>query len=558
MVEPAVARSLKAELSRKLWVRIPAANFVGAVLAFAAGALTAANIKGQSGVGRIDFIAFAAYFLCVSPIVRWYLRIKTRRATDWLLTGREPRRSDQRAALLLPWQLSMCSLVGWVLASLIWGGITLAQHDSWRYCACVSLSILLGGLTTSGVVYLLVEWTVRPVVAHALAGDAPERAIGPGVRTKLWLSWLIGADVFLLLIGLAVLGRPANQPPSRIDLWFIIIAGFGAGSLVVYVASRSLATPLVELRRSVDRVTHGDLAVSVEVNDGGELGMVQAGFNQMVAGLRERRTLQDLFGRHVGEDVARLALSRGEVELGGERREVGVVFIDVIGSTQLAQGRPPEDVVSIVNRLFATIVRVVGDEGGWINKFEGDGALCVFGAPVSSDDCAQRALRAARTLRRELLALSLTEPALDAAIGVSAGTVVAGNVGAEQRYEYTVMGSPVNEASRLTAEAKLRFGRVLASEEAISRARQEAGRWIVADELQLRGFDEPILAYEPTEDALSEAGAGAPSGLSGCLAWCGADDGRAARVRAARSHVDLVSGDGCARCARRRPASTRR
>jgi adenylate cyclase len=330
------------------------------------------------------------------------------------------------------------------------------------------------------------------------------------VRTKLLLSWLVGADVFLLLIGLTVLGRPVDQPPSRIDIWFIIIAGFGAGSLVVYVASRSLATPLVELRRSVDRVTQGDLAVSVEVNDGGELGMVQAGFNQMVVGLRERRTLQDLFGRHVGEDVARLALSRGDVTLGGERREVGVVFIDVIGSTQLAHSRPPEEVVAVINQLFAAIVKVVADEGGWINKFEGDGALCVFGAPVSMPDCAQRALRAARTLRRELLALSMSEPSLDAAIGVSAGTVVAGNVGAEQRYEYTVMGSPVNEASRLTTEAKHRLGRVLASEEAISRAPQEAGRWIVADEMRLRGFDQPVLAYEPTDDALR--GAPSPTG----------------------------------------------
>lgn len=506
MVEPFDAHALKAELGRKLRLRIPAANFLGAVLAFVAGALTAANIKGQSGVGRIDFIAFGAYFCFVSPIVWWVLESKSRGAIDWVISGREPTRSDQRAALLLPWQMAVCSIAGWVLAAAIWGTITVTQGDSWRYTACVSLSILLGGLTTCGVVYLLVEWTMRPLVALALAGDAPARTIGPGVRTKLLLSWLVGADVFLLLIGLTVLGRPVDQPPSRIDIWFIIIAGFGAGSLVVYVASRSLATPLVELRRSVDRVTNGDLAVSVEVNDGGELGMVQAGFNRMVAGLRERRTLQDLFGRHVGEDVARLALSRGEVELGGERREVGVVFIDVIGSTQLAQSRPPEDVVALVNRLFATIVRVVADEGGWINKFEGDGALCVFGAPVSADDCAQRALRAARTLRRELLALSLTEPALDAAIGVSAGSVVAGNVGAEQRYEYTVMGSPVNEASRLTAEAKHRFGRVLASEEAISRAPQEAGRWIVADELQLRGFDEPILAYEPTSDSVPQRG----------------------------------------------------
>ena len=182
-----------------------------------------------------------------------------------------------------------------------------------------------------------------------------------------------------------------------------------------------------------------------------------------------------------------------------------MIFVDVIGSTQLAQSRPPEEVVAILNQLFATIVRVVGDEGGWVNKFEGDGALCVFGAPASTGDYAQRALRAARTLRRELLALAMVEPALDAAIGVSAGTAVAGNVGTEERYEYTVMGSPVNEASRLTTEAKQRLGRVLASEEVITRAGTERSGWKVASEVLLRGYDHPVLAYEPSDSLRTAA-----------------------------------------------------
>src|SRR5207248_10653167 len=90
-----------------------------------------------------------------------------------------------------------------------------------------------------------------------------------------------------------------------------------------------------------------------------------------------------------------------------------------------------------------------------------------------------------------------TQLGVDAAVGVSSGTAVAGNVGAEQRYEYTVIGDPVNEAARLTDEAKHRLGRVLASEEAIARSNGEARSRVVADELQLRGRSEPTLAYEP-------------------------------------------------------------
>jgi adenylate cyclase len=493
---------LASQLGRKLMVRIPTAHLIGAVLALASGALTAANIHGQPGIGKTDYITFVIYFFVISgPLTSWYINKKSTLAIGWLGEQRPPDQREQRTLLILPWITAVTGFIAWAVAALIWLEISYASHHSWRYSACVSLSILLGGVTTSGVCYLLVEWTMRPAVATVLAGVAPTRRVGPGVQAKLLLSWLVGADVFLLMIGLAILGRPADQPPSRLAIWFIIGAGFIAGTFVLYVASRSLAAPLVELRAAVARVTQGDLDVGLTVNDGGELGLVQAGFNQMVEGLKERRTLQDLFGRHVGEEVARLAVRNGEVTLGGERREVAVIFVDLIGSTRLAQSKPPEDVVRLINRFFGAVVSTVAEEGGWVNKFEGDGAMCVFGAPRSTDDYAVRALRAARTLRRELLAISMSEHELDAAIGVSAGTVVAGNVGAEQRFEYTVMGLPVNEAARLTSEAKQRLGRVLASEEVIRRASAEASRWMVAGETTLRGYDESILIYEPADAA---------------------------------------------------------
>jgi adenylate cyclase len=363
------------------------------------------------------------------------------------------------------------------------------------------MSIWLGGIATSGLVYLLSEWAMRPLVAIALADRVPGRRMAPGVWTKLLVSWAIGADVFLLMIGLTFVGRPASQPPSAGAIWFIIGTAFIAGTLVVHVATRSLATPLLALRRAVGQVQRGELDLHIPVDDGGEIGMLQAGFNQMVSGLRERAVLSDLFGRHVGVEVARAAVETGDVVLGGERREVGVVFVDVIGSTKLAQTQAPEDVVTLLNQFFSTVVRVVSGEGGWVNKFEGDGALAVFGAPVAREDCAARALRAARTLRRELLAIAATHPEIDAAIGVSAGTVVAGNIGSEERFEYTVVGSPVNEAARLTDEAKRRLGRVLASEEAIARAGAEAASWSVGDEVRLRGYDEAVLVYEPADAA---------------------------------------------------------
>jgi adenylate cyclase len=234
-------------------------------------------------------------------------------------------------------------------------------------------------------------------------------------------------------------------------------------------------------------VEEGNLAVQVPVYDGSQVGHLQNGFNAMAEGLRERHRLHDLFGRQVGVDVVSQALEQG-VRLGGKQVDAAVLFVDVIGSTELAATRRPDDVVAALNDFFAIVVDVTDRTGGFVNKFEGDGALCVFGAPVERDDAATCALLAARLLHDRLRDVR----GLSAAIGVSAGTVVAGNIGARERFEYTVIGDSVNEAARLTELAKTRPGRLLASAAALERADEsERAHWTVEGEVILRGRTEP-------------------------------------------------------------------
>jgi adenylate cyclase len=143
----------------------------------------------------------------------------------------------------------------------------------------------------------------------------------------------------------------------------------------------------------------------------------------------------------------------------------------------------------LLNEFFCLVVETVERNGGGVNKFEGDAALCVFGAPIARDDPAGDALAATRELRDRLVA---ELPELDAGIGVSAGPAVAGNVGAEQRFEYTVIGDPVNEAARLCELAKRRPERVLASDAALERSGQaERARWSLREEVELRGRGAP-------------------------------------------------------------------
>jgi len=143
--------------------------------------------------------------------------------------------------------------------------------------------------------------------------------------------------------------------------------------------------------------------------------------------------------------------------------------------------------VDLLNRFFRGVVETVESHGGLVNKFQGDAALCVFGAPVTRPAPAADALAAARRLRSRL---ERDLPGVGFGIGVSAGTAVAGNVGAERRFEYTVIGDPVNEAARLCDLAKARPERLLASEAAVRQAGvPEGARWTVGEPVVLRGRD---------------------------------------------------------------------
>jgi adenylate cyclase len=250
------------------------------------------------------------------------------------------------------------------------------------------------------------------------------------------------------------------------------------------MAARAISDPLTHLREAFEKVGQGNLDLSVEIDDASEVGQLQAGFNRMADGLRERERIRDLFGRQVGRDVALQAL-RGGTRLGGEEREIGAVFVDLTGSTTMAVAMPPAAVVRLLNKFFRVVIDAVESEGGFVNKFEGDAALCVFGAPVRSEDPAGDALCAARRLAERL---EREVPEVGFGIGVSAGKAVAGNVGSEQRFEYTVIGDPVNEAARLSDLAKEREVSVLASECALELAVDvERDEWEVGERTVLRG-----------------------------------------------------------------------
>jgi adenylate cyclase len=313
-------------------------------------------------------------------------------------------------------------------------------------------------------------------------------------------AWALGTGFTVLgivLVGIVALVDDENVSSQQLALTSIVLGGItiAVGGLSSYVAAQASSDPIRNLREAYGRVERGDFEVEVPIYDGTEIGMLQAGFNEMLHGLKEREELRDLFGRHVGADVARSALEQG-VQLGGEARDVAVLFVDIIGSTTLAEDRPPKEVVELLNRFFDVVIDVVHEHDGWINKFEGDAALAVWGAPVAIDDMQTLTLRAARVMGRRL---EDEVPEIKAGIGVSCGSAVAGNVGTQERYEYTVIGDPVNEAARLTGLAKKVPARVVASCALLECATDEEGmHWKELEPVTVRGKTKPTRIATPT------------------------------------------------------------
>ncbi|OBK11559.1 adenylate/guanylate cyclase domain-containing protein [Mycobacterium asiaticum] len=419
----------------------------------------------------------------LAPTLRWYV------------DGREPTENERDAAMKIAGRQSTLLAAVWVTC----GGvlILLNRNGGAALLVPIFLGLVLGGAAAAGTGLLLGQRTLRPIMSVATRGREPRMTV-PGVFARLVLLWfLCSAIPFAVIAALVVLrsyGVLIDKSTSLdVPVLVVSLAALVLGLPTMILTSRSISDPVGEVADAMAEVEHGHIDTYVGVYERSQIGRLQTGFNRMVAGLEERDRIRDLFGRHVGTDVARRALEQGS-SLSGDVVEAAVLFIDLVGSTRLAESLPPQQVAQVLNDFFRIVVRTVDDHQGLINKFEGDAALVVFGAPLWTKDPASSALATARALGDKLRQLPV-----DFGIGVSAGRVFAGNIGAENRYEYTVIGDAVNEAARLADLAKTSEQRSLCSGSALDRADDaERRHWSGSYSTVLRGRSEPTHVSAPT------------------------------------------------------------
>jgi adenylate cyclase len=327
--------------------RVALANLAGATLTFCDIQFLLPSPRGFGGRGHLLVSAalFVAYMAIALPM-GVFKRLRIAEHT-WGWVNAEPPRpptAEERDVVLgEPWEQAKASFTYWVGGAVLFSGLQIVFRSGWVRVYQVGGAIFLGGLTAGLVAFLLTERSLRPVFAGVLGGHAPERPSTSSIQRRLMIAWVLCSGIPLVMLGLGPLGL-GMQARSVLGgrQWLIALFGLAAGGLVTAAAAKAVSEPLRELRAALSRVQADDLEVSVTVDDGGEVGLLQSGFNTMVNGLRERRRIRDLFGRHVGVDVATRALESGTGILGGQRREASALFVDIIGSTTVAQTRPAD------------------------------------------------------------------------------------------------------------------------------------------------------------------------------------------------------------------------
>jgi adenylate cyclase len=212
----------------------------------------------------------------------------------------------------------------------------------------------------------------------------------------------------------------------------------------------------------------------------------------------KNRLLRTLFGRYVSEEVAAdiVANPGRHLKLGGERREVTILFGDLRGFTPLSERIDPEDAVDILNVFLTNVVDFVFEFDGSLDKFRGDGFMAFFGAPMRHEEDPSNAVRCALALQTKLKSITFAkfpDLHLHMGIGINTGTVIAGNIGSVRRADYTVIGNEVNVAQRFEANAGP--GQILITGSTYERIKQSV---LVRElgSLRLSGKEKGVMAYD--------------------------------------------------------------
>ena len=325
----------------------------------------------------------------------------------------------------------------------------------------------------------------------------------PGLR-PVSMKLVLGdgrGSIGRLELGISTVGLDAELQRGLRRDGMVLLATLLLAVLGALAMGGRIAKPLGELSLAMGRLEQGDfdqrISSAEQAHD--EVGDLARAFNDMAVGLRQRERLRGTLGRYVSGDVAdRILEERDDLALAGELRRVTVLFLDVRGFTTVSEHLRPTEVLELLNEYFSVVVDRVVANGGTVNKFIGDAAMCLWGAPRSVEQPERAAVTCALEIQAQAALLSqdrarrqLTHVSFG--IGINTGEAVAGNLGAARRLEYTVIGDAVNLAQRLESQA--RPGEVLISESVFEKVAGEI-ETAAREPVKLKGRSQAIPFWE--------------------------------------------------------------
>jgi len=298
---------------------------------------------------------------------------------------------------------------------------------------------------------------------------------------------------------------------QRTVLWWTVVTWLGAALLIAgvsVVVGRNVRDPLTRVIDATAAIAQGQFDVRLRLARSDEFGLMARHFDRMAEGLAEREVIRETFGRYVAPDVAKALLADG-AHLGGEKREVTVLFTDLRGYSTVSEALDPVQLVGLSNTYLGRMQQAIDAEGGTVIEFLGDAILAVFGAPTPQADHPARAVRCALHMRELLAELNAEAQqsglaqlweqagleALSHRVGVHTGTVVAGNIGSATRMKYAIVGDAVNVAARLEQLNKQLGTEVLVSGETLARLPKELATADARGEIKVKGRSEPVQVF---------------------------------------------------------------
>lgn len=287
------------------------------------------------------------------------------------------------------------------------------------------------------------------------------------------------------------------------------ILGLGLAAIITFVLVRNIRN----LVKASEEVENGRLDVEVPVITRDEVGRLAASFNGMVDGLRMKERIKDTFGKYMDPRIVARRVENPEfTKLGGERREMTVMFIDLQGYTSISERLSADDLVRMLNMFLGQMTDAIAANKGVINDFLGDAVMAYWGPPFTEPDehaalackTAQDAFRNFEKFRAQVATeLGAVAAGLDLGmrIGISSGEMVSGNIGSAVSRKFSVIGDPVNLGSRLEGANKNYGTGIILSERTFELVAGSEVQAREIDRIRVKGKSEPIRIFELLDSA---------------------------------------------------------